>query len=473
MYPYSAVVPREDEETLLPHSPTLSHQRSAGRGFCLMPSLRELVARTLIFMRPSFMVRNTPHEASEKALVSAKKHSTEYLDGLRGVASLIVLILHWSHVPYPAVNGGWGYKGNNSFWLLPYVRLIHSGAAMVAVFFVISGFVLSHRYIQRMHRREYNELFVSLTSITWRRAIRLFFPAFVSSLMAFVCACLGIITVPRKVNGEPFEHSFSAYLDFLDAESNPWDWTAEFFGFYNPQLWSIAVEYRGSMVIFLLVLALARSRTPLRLSVEGFLVIHSFGHRRWDVALFAAGMMIAELQVVLKKPASGTRLKLVNLALVGTLVVGMFLAGYPRDNNVQTPGYMWSKNVWPYSAYRRRFWIAVGAIMTIGPIAFLPSVQAIFVTRPLKYLGRISFALYLVHGLGNRTVGKWILNACWDYIGKEGYWPYTISFVISTAIYLPFIIWVSDMFWRAVDAPSTELAKRLEKWFLLPAEPDR
>lgn len=471
---YSAVAPREDEESLLPGSPILQQEqpRSAGRRFCSLPSLGEIFARTLLFMRPSFMMRTAAVEGSEKA-PAAKKHGTEYLDGVRGVASLIVLILHWSHIPYPAVNAGWGYQGNTSFWLLPFVRIIHSGAAMVSVFFVISGFVLSHRYVQRMHRREYNELFSSLTSITWRRAIRLFFPAFVSSLMAFVFACLGIIVVPHKVNGEPFEHSFSAYLDFLDAESNPWDWTAEFFGFYNPQLWSIAVEFRGSMIVFLLVLALARTRTGIRIAIETFLIIHSFGHKRWDVALFITGMAVAELQVIFRKPVSGTRMRLVNGLLVTALIMGLFLAGYPRDGNIKTIGYMWSKNVWPYSAYRRRFWIAIGSILIVGPMAFMPSVQAIFLTRPIRYLGRISFALYLTHGLGNRTVGKWLLNACWDYIGKEGFWPYTISFIVSTSLYFPFIFWISDMFWRAVDLPSTDLAKRLEKWCSSPAEPER
>ncbi|KAH6647865.1 acyltransferase family-domain-containing protein [Truncatella angustata] len=474
MYTYSPVPPREDEETLLPHSPTFSQQRGAGRHLPAMPSLGNVLVRTWLFIRPSFIFRSAPADDSEKPLPAPpKKHSTEYLDGVRGVASLIVFILHWSHIPYPAVNSGWGYKGNTSFWLLPFVRIIHCGAAMVAVFFVVSGFVLSHRYIQRMHRREYNELAASLTSITWRRAIRLFLPAFVSSLMAFFCACMGIIVVPHKVNGEAFEHSFGAYLEFLDLESNPWDWTAEFFGFYNPQLWSIAVEYRGSMVIFLMVLALARTRTAIRLAVEAILIIHSFGHKRWDVALFVCGMTLAELQVILRKPTSGLKLRLVNALLIISLIIGLFLSGYPRDGNIQTPGYRWSKNLWPYSAYRRRFWMAIGSILVVGPMIFMPSVQSIFMTRPIRYLGRISFSLYLVHGLGNRTVGKWLLNLCWEYIGKDDFWPYTISFIVSTALYFPLAFWVADMFWRAVDVPSTELAKRLEKACTSPAEPER
>lgn len=484
----SASPPREDEENLLPKP--ASHPRGSRWA---LPSPRNAAVSALAFMRPSFLQRRLPAEGagagvlSEKpAATAAKKKyaSTEYLDGVRGVASLIVFILHWSHIPYPAVNSGWGYKDNTSLWLLPFVRLVFSGAAMVSVFFVVSGFVLSHRYIQRMHQHARQDdrqlradgeqqLYSSLTSLTWRRALRLFLPSFASSSMAFVCACVSIVTVPRKVQGKPFEHSFHAYLDYLDAESNPWDWAADYFGFYNPQLWSIAVEFRGSMVVFLMLLGLARTRTAVRLAVEAAVVAHAFGHRRWDVALFVAGMVIAELEVLFGHHVKQQRRRpLITALLVATLILGVFLSGYPRDHNTKTPGYMWTAHVWPLSAYRRRFWLAISAILIVGPMAFLPSVQAIFLTRPVRYLGRISFALYLVHGLGNRTVGKWLLNGCWDHIGKEGFWPYTMSFVVSTVLYFPFIIWVSDMFWRGVDIPSTKFARWLEKKCSVP-EPSR
>ena len=413
-------------------------------------------------MRPSFL-GSAIRAQSEKSPVAPKKYATEYLDGVRGVASLIVFILHWSHIPYPSVNSGWGYENNSSLYLLPFIRLIYSGAAMVAVFFVVSGFVLSHRFIQRMHRREYAEVSSGLTSITFRRVIRLYLPSLASSLMAFLGACIGIVHVPKKVEGKPFSHSLTAYLDFLDRESNPWEWNAEFFGFYNPQLWSIAVELRGSFVVFLMIMGLARTRTYVRLLVENFLIAHCFGHKRWDVALFLAGMVLAELEVLLKRPTNPSRRRLVNVLLVLTLVLGVFLSGYPRDHPTKTPGYMWSGHVWPFTAYRRRFWLAISAILIVGPMAFLPSVQSFFVTPPARYLGRISFALYLVHGLGNRTIGKFLLNGCWDYIGKDGFWPYTVSFVVSTALYFPIVIWTSDMFWRGVDIPSTEFARWLEK----------
>ncbi|KAH8666538.1 acyltransferase family-domain-containing protein [Xylariales sp. PMI_506] len=481
---YPSVPPlRDEEENLLsrsqPQRSTAWRRSSYGRFLSCVLSPRMAAVQCLAFMRPSFLNHRLHGSASsangdassssplEKPAVAGRRkvHATEYLDGVRGVASLIVFCLHWSHIPYPSVNSGWGYdEEHRSFWLLPFVRLIYSGAAMVSIFFVVSGFVLSHRFIQRMHRREYDELFAGLTSITWRRALRLFLPAFVSSLMAFVCACLGVISIPNRVDGKRFHHSFESYLSYLDSESNPWDWSADFFGFYNPQLWSIAVEFRGSMVVFLLIAALNRTKPLVRLAIESFLVIHCFGHKRWDVALFIAGMVIAELEVMFQKSKmQPSRRRVLDVILVITLVLGIFLSGYPRDHNLESPGYTWTAYVWPITGYRRRFWLAISAIMIVGPMAFLPSIQSLFTTGVARYLGRISFALYLTHGLGNKTIGKWLLNTCWDYIGKDDFWPYACSFIISSAIYFPIIVWFSDMFMRAVDIPSTNLARWLEK----------
>ncbi|KAH7029471.1 acyltransferase family-domain-containing protein [Microdochium trichocladiopsis] len=449
----------EDAEALLPSSASRSSSPVLAAQLprpALNPA--RTFRRFLSFLKPSFLHRVEHSDISEKT--SRPPSRTEYLDGVRGVASLIVFNLHWIHVVYPSVNSGWGYK-HHELWLLPFVRLFYSGAAMVSIFFIVSGFVLSHRFIQRMHRGE--DIFNGLTSLIFRRFIRLFLPAFASSFMAYVCASVGVLSVPDKNGGKPFHHGIPAFVDYLDLESNPWDWELAMSGWYNPQLWSISVEFRGSMVVFLMIAGLAKTRTSVRLLVENLVMVHAFGHKRWDVALFIAGMIVAELEVLTYKSQQGPRRRWVTVLLVATLLLGVFLTGYPRENNTKTPGYMWSKYVWPFTAYRRRFWLGIGSILVVGPMAFLPSIQAFFLTRPVRYLGRISFALYLVHGLGNKTIGKALLHAGWGIFGSEGYWQYAAGFVMASVIYYPIVIWASDVFWRAVDVPSTDFARWVEK----------
>lgn len=254
-------------------------------------------------------------------------------------------------------------------------------------------------------------------------------------------------------------------MEYIDLESNPWTWDFDMEGFYNPQLWSIALEYRGSMVVFLCVLGLARTRTCVRMVTEAAIILHAFSHKRWDVALFLSGMFIAEIDVFVHNSPARTALmqkKLTKALLFTTILVGIWLSGYPRDRAGESYGYAWLNDILPRSQYRRRFCLAISAIMIIAPLPYLPPIQNFFTTKPLRYLGKISFALYLVHGLGNRTVGKSILQWTGYLFGTVGYWTNVLRIMVSLLLYVPIIVWWSDIFYRAIDAPSAKFAKWVE-----------
>jgi peptidoglycan/LPS O-acetylase OafA/YrhL len=466
----------EDEEALLA-SPASTTSRNSG--LKLTPSgrwgrINRLIlgafCQLLLFCLPSFMrsstgaVSNNGYE-KQPHIDTPRKSSTEYLDGVRGLASFIVFVFHFTHLLYPGTNTGYGVSQNPSIWQLPIIRFVYSGAAMVSIFFVVSGYVLTHRYIEKMYRHEYASLYSSLTSLAFRRALRLFLPALGSCVLSYICASAGLFSIPKEIGHKPFEHGFSALLHYIDRESNPWTWNSYMEGYYNPQLWSIALEYRGSMVVFLAVLGLSRSRTCVRLAVELAITIHAFGHRRWDIALFISGMLVAEMDVFAHSSAARKAIfesRLAKALWVTIIFVGMWLSGYPRDRSQDSYGYAFLSAAWPHTAYRRRFWLGVASIMLIGPMPYLPFTQALFNTRMAKYFGKISFSLYLVHGIGNRTIGIWLLQYTGRMFGNYGHWADALSYVVSMALYTPIIVWCSDMFWRAVDIPSGNFAKWVE-----------
>jgi peptidoglycan/LPS O-acetylase OafA/YrhL len=435
----------------------------------ILALLLSSIHQILLFAIPSFLRRSSDSaifKATEKPTVlSAPKRSTEYLDGVRGLASVVVFIFHWTHIHFPSVNSGYDGELNSSIWQLPFLRFFYSGSAMVSIFFTVSGFVLTHRFIQKMHRGEFASLYPSLTSITFRRAVRLFLPAFASCILAFICASLGLIPIPSRIDRKKFHHGIWALLQYIDKESDPWTWDLYMKGFYNPQLWSISLEFRGSMVIFLTVLALAKTRLSVRLLVQTGLFVHTFMHKRWDLALFIAGMFIAEMDVLVQESSTARRVvqrKSTKLVLVSAMMVGIWISGYPRDNGPKSFGYMILTQLGPHSGFRRRFWVSIGSVLMVGPLPFFPRIQAIFNTKVIKYFGKVSFALYLIHGLGNKTVGMWILRATWRTFGKEDFSARVLSYLCSTALYLPIIFWWSDMFWRAFDLPTTHFAKWIE-----------
>ncbi|RSL53872.1 hypothetical protein CEP53_007620 [Fusarium sp. AF-6] len=89
--------------------------------------------------------------------------------------------------------------------------------------------------------------------------------------------------------------------------------------------------------------------------------------------------------------------------------------------------------------------------------------QGVLETRLINYMGKISFSPYLVHGLGNQFIGKPLIHFMWNnFTGREpGFWK-ECSWLFAIALYIPILIWLADIFWRLVDAPSVTFAKMVE-----------
>lgn len=75
---------------------------------------------------------------------------------------------------------------------------------------------------------------------------------------------------------------------------NPFIWE-EFHNPYNGHLWTLSVKFQSSLILFVVIIALARVRTTIRLTLVVTLMFSCSLYSRWDVALFLGGMCIAEL----------------------------------------------------------------------------------------------------------------------------------------------------------------------------------
>lgn len=82
------------------------------------------------------------------------KDKIKYIEGIRGLAAIIVVLHHYTLAFYPALNFGDSNQtnfGNGSLELLfanTPLNLIYNGGFAVSVFFILSGFVLSNAYHQ-------------------------------------------------------------------------------------------------------------------------------------------------------------------------------------------------------------------------------------------------------------------------------------------------------------------------------------
>jgi hypothetical protein len=166
---------------------------------------------------------------------------------------------------------------------------------------------------------------------------------------------------------------------------DPFTW-GEFYPPDVPQLWTLPMEFRGSIVVFMLVVALGSAKPVVRFVLLLSGAYASFHFIRWDTLLFVCDIIFAELRI-LRKSSSYTLEKLhanttivTTLRLVpaifwiATLVFSLFLGSWPVNLACQSPGF---QRICPYtpSQYtglaQQYIWISVGAVLLLLSLKIL------------------------------------------------------------------------------------------------------
>ena len=146
----------------------------------LLPYLEPITplpAFVIYSLRPDFY-----RPSGKPSSTASKPNKIAYLDGLRGFASLIVYLSHhagYAHGDTFAFQRAFGWNGNYYFSCLPGIRLFFNGGSYaVALFFVISGYVLSRSPLKMVHEKDCLRLANHLGVAVPRRFVRLYFPLF-------------------------------------------------------------------------------------------------------------------------------------------------------------------------------------------------------------------------------------------------------------------------------------------------------
>jgi len=457
------------------------------------------------FLLPSFI---TSHfGADEKPSIV---HSTAWLDGLRGWAAVVVFF-HHTHYLFFNSNDGWHFNEKAvQLWRLPVIHSVFMGHTAVSVFFVVSGFTLSLQPVKLMQNGDSTKLFSILSSAAIRRPFRLYGPLIVSTFLVFMFGRLGAFAYSEtyiagflawseyhyKIQRPEFWLDFWLWLkqtlNFCTADIYHWTTPMAKAYVWDPHLWTIPVEFRCSMTLYLTQLAVGRMKSRMRLSVLIGLTVLSVFRDWWGIQLFWAGMILCELytlhssHAVRALPVTSTtstiaqnRIPFIMSALHAVnLVSAFYLLSIPEVGCDKTPGFIILCNNltpsgmshwWPVAF---RFWAGVGAVQLVAGVALSATLQpwgryslASLLSKPLsRYLGSISYSLYCIHGITNHTFGIPIWYAVFEITdrGRGWYIGYFISMTFQTVA----TVWLSDIFWRVVDMKSVIMAKRVEEVFL-------
>lgn len=428
---------------------------------------------------------------------------TAYLDGLRGFAALLVYFHHHQLWARDATRGdlildnGYGYDNQYYFICFPGIRTFFNGGHFaVTVFFVISGYVLSAKPLSLIYAGDYLKLGDNLASATFRRYIRLHLPVIATTFLYMTSWHLFGIWTEDAIHQQHYRDEV-------------WQWYAEFKNFsfvfrtggepifsYNFHTWSIPVEFRGSLIIYIAALAFSRCTRNARLGGEIALIIYYlYIADGWFGSLFMSGMFLYDLDMLAENndlPRFFSILAPLKTFLFYIMfIIAMFLGGVPSHSaDVQvlrdTPGWYYLSFLKPQAVFDYKwfylFWAATLLVASIPRISWL---KAFFEHRFNQYLGKISFSLYLIHGpvlwiLGNRlysatgyareshTVGipGWI-NAF--PLSKAGPFGLDLAFWFPHLILLPFTLWLAELVTKTIDEPSVKFSSWLYKMALPPS----
>jgi peptidoglycan/LPS O-acetylase OafA/YrhL len=433
---------------------------------------------------------------------------TAWLDGLRGFAAFIVYWHHhqlWTHqamtidgVPGNVIlERGYGYEDQFHFATFYGIRNFITGGHMaVAIFYVISGYVLAAKPLSLIQTGEHLKVGDNLASALFRRWFRLYIPLIVTTFLYITSWHLfGIWNAACEPKSTYAEEVWNWYVEFKNfsfifKEGHPWV-------SYNQHLWSIALEMRGSIIIYTVLLALSRATTKARLWCEfGLIVYFLYITDGYYGALFVSGMLQCDLDSLARRSPGDLPWFLRRLEPYKQFIywhlfwIGIFLAGVPSQSGEismlrASPGWYWLSYLKPQAVFDPKwFYLFFAANFLIASIHRLQGLKKFFETRFCLYLGRISFSLYLVHGpvlllLGDRLYSAvgWVrpyprdqrMLASWLNIfplPMAGPFGLEISFLLPHLILLPFTIWVADVVTRTVDDPALRISARLYKMAL-------
>lgn len=318
---------------------------------------------------------------------------------LRGIAALMVCIFHFS-------NGNKGFLSDNNLF-----RNIGSiGWSGVEVFFIISGFIIPYA----LYRTNYN--YKDYGNFILKRFVRIHPPFIISIFLIVILNYLSSLSsyykgLPFQLNFENLAHHFFYLSDFFNE------------AWLNPVYWTLSIEFQYYILIGLLF--------PLFVSKNNFISLCT-------ITIFCLSKLL--------------------------FVQPFFFFHYSPFFTIGILIFLSETNLF----YKKIFWLCIPLILgfisyQFGQIVFFASIFSIFFlvfcrnieSKPVLFLGTISYSLYLIHV----PIGGRIINLSKNFIDGDNLRMLVILIAISVTILSSYI------FYRFIELPSIKLTNFFSKKF--------
>jgi peptidoglycan/LPS O-acetylase OafA/YrhL len=339
------------------------------------------------------LVHQTGHETGvapapvcQTARVPLASSRRPALDGLRGIAALVVVVHHsllvaptladrYAATPMPSADT-WS-------WWVTYtpLHLVWAGREAVLVFFVLSGLVLA---LPAATGKE----------VWWRsyypqRLLRLYLPIFAATALAYVL----VAAVPRHphAGSSSWLRGYTSPIGLHETVKDAV--VVKGSSSLNAAFWSLQWEVYFSVLLPVFVVALVSLRRGLVVRMVVLFAVIAYGNKSGDrwffyMPIFGLGVLMA--QQLSRLDAAGARFDRLKPAVrrltyggVASLLVARWLiAAVDGGNTVSTTGSVLT---------------VVGACLCVWMFASTRAGNRLGTRLPVAWLGKRSFSLYLIH----------------------------------------------------------------------------
>ncbi|BDD62320.1 hypothetical protein MAP00_007291 [Monascus purpureus] len=346
------------------------------------------------------------------------------LQGLSGLAALLVVVSQivqaWDYSLLSPADDEWS---SSQLLQWPILRVPWQGRIGIAVFAFQTGYMCALKPIQLSRTDSPLAVFTSVAKAAFRRLPQIVLPATIVLVLSWVVAQFGAFTVASRSDSLWCRSTAPVVEDSLWAETVRLvqnflsTWTTGVME-YDASQWVLLPLLKASILVYLLLCATVFVKLHWRALIYllMFLYFHQDAYDYTETFPMQAvyGLFLADLSYEDSFEPSIERHPITRKIVAAILAfAGLFIASYPGEHPEWAS---WSNSMlsaayylFPADVDIPRRYTALGLDLVILAIYISPTTRKILSRGLFTWLGKQSFAVYLLHGTLLRTVLCWML----------------------------------------------------------------
>ncbi len=350
-----------------------------------------------------------------------------YIDGLKGCGALMVYLCHFVfafyYAAYSLETEHLRTKAGVEILLgkTP-LNLLYNGNFAVELFLVLSGFVLCLGFFRTGEKQR-------LKAGAKRRYLRLMPPILAVNTAVYILMAAGVYYNSQAAE---LTGSMDWFYGFNHFEPDFWEMLLESLAgcflwgsnAYNGVLWTMPYLFLGALVVYLAAALVGKN--PFRYIVYAVMIATALVTNIYFTGIFV-GFFVCD--VVCTRGEWIKWYKKHRWLSWLCFLLGVYLASYPSigtDMEGTIYAVLGVPRVVPYH-------LAGAGLILVGAVGN-EALQKVFGSGPLRFLGRISYSLYLLHFPVIATFSSWFFLKFWDRLGYH--LTVGLDFLLTTLLVL-------------------------------------